>query len=325
MVRFSEFVRKHYQMIILLAVVAGLLLGVWSTAPGKAIQSVSKPLTFLMILFISLTITPRQFVQVARQPWAVMAGLLFNFLFMPLVCWVLARLLVSEPALATGIILVGVVPCAGMAAVWTALLKGDVPLGMAINALTMLLAPFLIPPLMILLAGSGVRIDPWNMFRQLAVILLVPLIIGVSIRWLADRFWNPKPYLPVLPALSALTAVLLMFATCNVSIPPIVSSWSVIPTLIGAVVLIFPAGFLVPHGLVHFFLSREQGIAVTFSSGMKNLPIAVGLALASFPGQVLVGLPVALAFILQMLTASTFYRYLRSKESGYPVASRETI
>jgi predicted Na+-dependent transporter len=42
---------------------------------------------------------------------------------------------------------------------------------------------------------------------------------------------------------------------------------------------------------------------------MKNLPIAVGLAFASFPA--LVGLPVALAMILQMLTASAFYRYLR--------------
>jgi len=30
----------------------------------------------------------------------------------------------------------------------------------------------------------------------------------------------------------------------------------------------------------------------------------------SFPGQPLVGVPVALAFILQMITASLFYRYL---------------
>jgi len=325
MTKFSEFVRKHYQVIILLAVAAGLLLGTWSTAPGKAIQGYSQALTFFMILFISLTITPRQFVQVTRQPWAVSAGLLLNFLFMPLLCWALARLLVSNPDLATGIILVGVVPCAGMAAVWTALLKGDVPLGMAINALTMFLAPFLIPPLMVWLAGSGVRINPWGMFQQLAVILLIPLILGVSLRWLADRFWNPKPYLTLLPALSALTAVLLMFATCNVSVPLILSRWSLVPTLLGAVILIFPVGFLVPHWLGRFAFGREQGIAVTFSSGMKNLPIAVGLALASFPGQALVGLPVALAFILQMLTASTFYRYLRSKESKLQTVANETI
>jgi predicted Na+-dependent transporter len=311
---FAEFVRKQYQGIIIGAVLLGLALGLWTSTPGKALQTYSQALTFLMILFISLTITPRQFVLVTRQPLAVLSGLLLNFVFMPLLCWGLARLFVSDSQLAVGVILVGVVPCAGMAAVWTALLRGDVPLGMAINALTMLLAPFLIPPLMALLAGSGVQVNPWDMFQQLAVILLIPLVLGVVLRWLADRLWNPKPYLPLLSALSALTAVLLMFATCNVNMPLILARWSVVPTLIGAVFLIFPIGFLVPHWLGRYAFGREQRIAVTFSSGMKNLPIAVGLALSSYKGHPLVGLPVALAFILQMLTAGTFYRFVSKTE-----------
>jgi predicted Na+-dependent transporter len=309
--RFAEFVRKNYQIIITATVIVGLLLGLWTTSPGKALQAYSQVLTFLMILFISLTIHPRQFALVVRQPFPVLAGLLLNFVYMPLVCWVLARLLVIDSQLAVGVILVGVVPCAGMAAVWTALLKGDVPLGIAINALTMILAPFLIPPLMALLAGSSVAINPWSMFQQLAVILLIPLALGITVRWLADRFWNPKPYLPLMSALSALTAVLLMFAICNVNVPLIRERWSLVPSLLGAVILIFPMGFLIPHWLGRFAFNREQRIAVTYSSGMKNLPIAVGLAFASFSK--LAGLPVALAFIVQMLTASLFYRYLNSQ------------
>jgi BASS family bile acid:Na+ symporter len=314
---FAEFVRKQYQGIIIGAVLLGLLLGLWTSAPGKALQTYSQALTFLMILFISLTITPRQFALVTRQPLAVLSGLLLNFAFMPLLCWGLARLLVNDSQLAVGVILVGVVPCAGMAAVWTALLKGDVPLGMAINALTMALAPFLIPPLMVLLAGSSVAVNPWGMFQQLAVILLIPLALGITLRWLADRFWDSKPYLPLMPALSALTAVLLMFAICNVNVPMIRERWSLVPSLLGAVILIFPLGFLIPHWLGRYAFNWEQRIAVTYSSGMKNLPIAVGLAFASFPK--LVGLPVALAMILQMLTASLFYRYLNRQ-----TAKRET-
>jgi len=320
--RFAEFIRRNYQWIILGAVLVGLLLGLWTAAPGRWLQGYSQVLTFLMILFISLTITPRQFAMVVRQPVAVVAGLALNFAYMPLLCWALARLLAGDPQLATGIILVGVVPCAGMAAVWTALLKGDVPLGMAINALTMVLGPFLIPPLMVLLAGSSVAIDAWGMFQQLAVILLIPLALGLAGRWLADRLWNPQPYLPLLPALSALTAVLLMFAVCNVSMPLILERWALVPALLGAVVLVFPLGFLVPHWLGRFVFRWPQRIAVTYSSGMKNLPIAVGLAMASFKGQPLVGLPVALAFILQMLTASAFYRYLIWKAPGSSTPER---
>lgn len=181
---------------------------------------------------------------------------------------------------------------------------------MAINALTMLLAPFLIPLLMVFLAGSGVKVNPWAMFQQLTNILLVPLILGVGLRWLADRYWNPKPYLPLLPALSALMAVLLMFATCNVNMPFILERWSLAPVLFGTLVLVFPIGFLTPYWLSRFTWGWEQQIAITFASGMKNLPIAVGLALSSYKAHPLVGLPVALAFILQMLTASLFYRFL---------------
>ena len=311
--RLAEFIRRHYQSIIIATVIVGLLVGLGTTAPGRVLQGYSAALTFLMILFISLTITPRQFALVARQPGAVIIGLLLNFAYMPLLCWALARSLVSDPQLATGIVLVGVVPCAGMAAVWTALLKGDVPLGMAINALTMVLGPFLIPLLMLLLVGADVAIDAWAMFGQLALILLLPLALGIVLRWWLDRLLDMKTWLPVLPALSALTAVLLMFAVCNVNVPLITARWSLVPPLLGAIVLIFPLGFLVPHILGRHVLGWEQRIAVTYSSGMKNLPIAVGLAFSSFSP--LVGLPVALAMILQMLTASLFYRYLRGQEA----------
>ena len=217
--RTAEWVRQHYQAIIISALILGFAAGAVTTAPGRLLQPYTQAFTFLMILFISFTITPRQFLAVSQQPRAVLAGLVLNFVFMPLLAWGLARLLVDNPDFAIGLILVGVVPCAGMAAVWTALLKGDVPLGMAINALTMVLGPFLIPPLMAILSGASVTMSAWAMFQQLAVILLLPLLLGVGLRWLADRVWNMKPLLPLLPALSALTAVLLMFTVTNLNAP----------------------------------------------------------------------------------------------------------
>jgi predicted Na+-dependent transporter len=304
---FAEWIRLKYQIIIIIAVILGLILGVWTTAPGLLLQRYSQILTFLMIFFISLTITPKQFSAIKNQPLAVLNGLLLNFAFMPIICWVLAKIFVTNADLAVGIILVGVVPCAGMAAVWTALLKADVPLSMAINALTMVLAPFLIPPLMIFLSGSTIALDPWKMFQQLAVILLIPLLLGIFIRWWVEKHWDVKQFLPLLPASSALIAVLLMFAICNVNTPLILQNWEQTPPLIAALILVFPLGFLVPFWIASK-TKWQTRIAITFSSGMKNLPIAVGLAFASFPK--ISGLPVALAMIMQMITASIFYRYL---------------
>lgn len=179
----------------------------------------------------------------------------------------------------------------------------------------MVLGPFLIPPSMTLLAGASVSLSAWAMFRQLAVILLLPLLLGVGLRWLADRRWTMEPLLPLLPALSALTAVLLMFTVTNLNTPLILRGDALSPGLLIAVLLIFPIGFLLPYWSGRYGFAWPQRVAVTYASGMKNLPIAVGLAFTSFPGQPLVGLPVALAFILQMVVASLFYRYLLSHSS----------
>jgi predicted Na+-dependent transporter len=310
----AEGVRTHYQVVIVASVAVGLLLGVWTTTPGRALQAGAPVLTFLMILFASVTITPRQLALVVRQPAAVATGLALNFVYMPLVCWGLARLLVRDADLATGIILVGVVPCAGMAIVWTALLSGDVPLGMAINGLTMVLAPFLIPLLMLWLGGAQLQIDSWEMFRQLALILLLPLALGIGVRAWADRARRWTAYLALLPAASALTAVLLMFAVCNVNVLLLLARWSLVPPLLLATGVIFPLGFVLPHVVGRFAFSGPERVAITYASGMKNLPIAAGLAFSRFSA--LVGLPVAVAMVVQMLTASLLYRYLRRKHAS---------
>lgn len=63
---------------------------------------------------------------------------------------------------------------------------------------------------------------------------------------------------------------------------------------------------------------REKYTVITFSSEMKNLPIAVGIAVMSFKG--LVMFPIAVAFAFQMLTAVSFYQlFLRSLPAGSPV------
>lgn len=145
MIKFSDFIRKHYPAIILMAVGMGFLLEFWSSALGKMIQQNPLAPTFRMLLFISLPISQVQLILVTHHPVEVNAVLLLSFLFMPVSCWTLARLLVSHSALATGTILVSVVSCAGIATAWIARLKDGTPLGMEINALTTLLAPSPIP------------------------------------------------------------------------------------------------------------------------------------------------------------------------------------
>jgi predicted Na+-dependent transporter len=307
---YAKFVREKYTYIIITTLVIGVIVGLFTPSPGQALRQANTPLIIIMIAAMGFTITFKSLGAAVRDWKGFSFGLVLNFLFAPFLCWILARIFLSaHTGLATGLILIGVVPCAGMALVWAGLLKGDVPLATVINAATMLLAPFLIPLLMSLFAGTFVAVDTWAMFQQLIYTVLFPVLGGVILRELLERRVNVQKYLPVMPAISATMAVLLMFMAINTNTSPIMKNVGLIAPLVISTMLIFPILFLVAYFVSIKFFPRGKNIAITYSSGMKNLPIAIGIAAMSFRG--LEMLPVAVGFAFQMLTAVTFYQLFR--------------
>jgi predicted Na+-dependent transporter len=309
-VNYAKFIRENYTYIIIATLVIAVIVGLFTASPGKAIRQANTPLIVIMIGAMGFTITFRSLGAAARDWKGFSFGLVLNFLFAPFLCWLLARLFLSAHSdLATGLILIGVVPCAGMALVWAGLLKGDVPLATVINTATMILAPFIIPLLMSLFAGTIVTINTWGMFRQLIYTVLLPVLGGIVLRETLERRINVQKYLPVMPAVSATMAVLLMFMAINTNISPIMKNMALVPPLVVSTILIFPILFLVAYLVSIKVFPRGKNIAITYSSGMKNLPIAIGIAAMSFKG--LEMLPVAVGFAFQMLTAVTFYQLFR--------------
>lgn len=304
---YAKFVRAKYTYIIVATLVIGVVVGLFTSRPGQTLRQANTPLIIIMIAAMGFTITFKNLGAAVSEWKGLSLGLVLNFLFAPFLCWILARIfLSSHTELATGLILIGVVPCAGMALVWAGLLKGDLPLAVVINAATMLLAPFLIPLLMSLFAGTFVTVNTWAMFQQLAYTVLFPVLGGVILREFLERRANVQKYLPAMPAISATMAVMLLFIAVNINISPIMKNAELIGPLLTSTILVFPILFLVAYFAGKAVFPRAKNIAIAYSSGMKNLPIAIGIAAVSFEG--LEMLPIAVGFAFQMLTAVTFYQ-----------------
>jgi len=306
---YAAFVRNNYTYLIIATLVASVVVGLMTPAPGLFIRQFNIPLIVVMIGAMGFTITFKSLSIAAMRDWKGFSfGLGLNFIFAPFLCWLLAVIFLNQHHdLATGLILIGVVPCAGMALVWVGLLKGDVPLAIVINAATMLLAPLLIPPLMLLFAGAYVSINIWELLWQLIYSVLLPLLLGIGIREILERKIDINKYLPLMPAISATIAVLLMFMAVDTSISFVMKNLELIAPLVVSTVLIFPILFVVAYAVSTRVFPRGKNIAITYSSGMKNLPIAIGIAAISFKG--LEMLPVAVGFAFQMLTAVVFYQW----------------
>lgn len=311
---YARFMRERYTAVVVSVLILGILVGMVTPYPGFLIRKVSTLLIVVMIGAMGFTITFKSLGMAAKDWKGFSFGLVLNFLFAPFLCWLLALLfLAGHSDLATGLILIGVVPCAGMALVWAGLLKGDVPLATVINAATMILAPFLIPLLLSGFVGTFVTVNTWGMFQQLIYTVLLPVLGGIALREVLERQTNVQKYLPAMPAISATMAVLLMFMAMNTNIPPIMKNIRLIGPLVISTPLVFPILFGIAYIVSLKFFSKGKNIAITYSSGMKNLPIAIGIAAMSFKG--LEMLPIAVGFAFQMLTAVAFYQLFRKATS----------
>jgi len=309
-IKLADFIRENYASIIISTLIIGIIVGIITPSPGLYIQRFTIPLVMVMIGVMGFTITFKSFGTSLKDARSFLFGLILNFVLAPILCWILALLLLrNQPQIATGLILIGVVPCAGMAIVWAGLLKGDVPLAVVINAGTMILAPFLIPLLMALLAGSYVQINILTMFYQLIYSVLFPVLGGMVLRKGYEQWGDIKKILPICPSISAIAAVFLMFMIINTSVAPILKNARMIFHLILSTILVFPILFVVAFGISGRLFPIPKNIAITYSSGMKNLPIAIGIAVMSFKG--MVALPIAVGAAFQMLTAALFYRIFK--------------
>jgi ACR3 family arsenite efflux pump ArsB len=250
-------------------------------------------------------------VLVTRKVKQIVCGLLLNFAFLPILCFLLAvSFLSSEPMWAVGFILMGTVPCAGMNVVWTGLLKGDVPLALILAALTMILGIVTIPGLTALLAGAYVEVSIIEMLRVIVIALAIPLILGILTRHALDfRLGKDSvKHLHIFPPISAVTAMLLMFSMIAINVASIPPNPTLILFLIIPPLILFPAAFggsyLICTKILHCYIKETN--AIVYSSGMKHLPLAMGIAFASF-GQ-MAALPIAISAAFQTVNASIFYK-----------------
>jgi predicted Na+-dependent transporter len=296
---------------IILTVVAAILAGKLSPYSIKQLTPYMLYFISVMIWAMSVTINFSDLSLAFKKGRLIGCGLLTNFVFLPSLCYALAAALMSNyPLYAAGFILMGTVPCAGMNVVWTGLLKGDVALALLLAAFTMILGIVTIPLLTGALAGVYASIDVLGMLNILVAVLIVPIALGMATRSILERRSgaNIAVYLPVFPPIAAIMAMILMFIMVAVNIPTIPVTGDILLVLLLPPLVLFPIAF----GGIHIFCNRmlrcaeRETVAIVYSSGMKHLPLAMGVAFVSLGQQA--ALPIAVAAVFQTLNASLFYR-----------------
>lgn len=247
--------------------------------------------------------------RVIKNPKEICIGVVAQFIYMPLIAWVLCKVLNLPKEIALGVILVGCCPGGTASNVMTHIAGGDVTLSVSMTTVSTLLAPFLTPLLVYMLAGTWVEISLAAMFITVVKVILIPVILGIIINKVLGK--KMEYISPILPFISSLAITLIISGIIALNVEKIASSGLQV-TLV--VFLHNVIGLMSGYFIAKLFkLDYKKATAIAIEVGMQNSGLAVSLATANFATNPLATLPGAIFSVMHNLTGSMFANIRRNK------------
>jgi BASS family bile acid:Na+ symporter len=250
------------------------------------------------MLAMSLSLSIQQMTQPLKNARLVILALLANFVLVPLLAYIITKVIPLEESLQIGVILLGTAAGAPFIPKLVQGAKGNVAYAVGLMFLIMVVTIFYLPFILPLLL-PGVEVNPWDIAKSLIMTMLVPLVIGMLIKShspdVADH-WGP-----VMNKISSLSVLILLVVGLGMNISNILSF---IGTRgIGAMVLLILGALLI--GLL--FGGRDPGVrsAMGLSTANRNGAAALLVATQNFSGTdtlpfVLVGVVLLLLILLPL-------------------------
>lgn len=268
------------------------------------------PLIQLIMFTMGTEMSLKDFEGVIKTPKAVLIGLVSHFTIMPLVGFTLAKSFGFPSEIAAGVILMGSVPSGVTSNVLAFIAKANMPLSVTIAAISTLLAPFLTPLLMKLLAGQYVDIDLQAMMLHVAEIIILPIILGLLVnRFLRNGVKRLQFMLPKISMLGVLMMMIVIVSSGRDSLLEIG------PLLFLSAMIHHTIGYLLGYWSGRFMgLDEASCRTISLEVGMQNGGLASGIALQM--GKIAtVGLASVIAVPWMTISGSMLSNWWRKKDN----------
>ena len=278
--------------------------------PFSSLASWIIPLLAGVMFTMGLTLRAADFKRILEDPRPILVGVLLQFILMPLLAVVLAKMFGLSNQLTAGLVLVGC--CAGGTAsnVISYLARADLALSISMTVCSTLVGVVATPLLTGFYLATTVNVDTIGMLVSIIQIVLIPVLAGITLSHFFPELIRPlTPALPALSILIILTIIAIVVALNSDSLLEV-----------GALTLVA----VVLHNLSGmcggFYLSRLMGFdtrqshTIAIEVGMQNSGLGVALALEFFSATA--ALPGALFSVWHNISGSLLAsQWSRKRES----------
>ena len=300
-----ENINKFQSLVILFMVALGILLGQIGFVQEYA-EYLITPFLMVMLFLVFLQIPLKDILKSLKNLKFTLTAVIINFIWTPFLIFILGKIfLANYPELLIGYIMIMVTPCTDWYLIFTGIAKGNVALGSSILPLNLVLQLVLLPVYVFLIGGNSVDMNTIDLVKGVVSTLIIPLVCAILIRKIILNKISQEDFDEKVATKACdyqgyflNAAIVSMFASQG---KILLENIQVLLILLIPVLLFFIINFCVGRLVGKVMkLSYEDNVSLNLTTLARNSPIALAIAVATFPDKPLISLALIIGPLIEL-------------------------
>jgi len=316
MLKVLKILQKNLVYVIPIVMVLGLIGGGY-LFNAKPLKQLIIPITFVMIYPMMTTLNVKTVFSGGDLRLQVITQFI-NFVIVPIIVYSIGKIFftgVDEKfgLWAVGLFLIGVLPASGMTVSWTGFAKGNKEAATKMLVFGLIIGALAAPVYTKAFMGATVDVDMVYMFRQICIFVFLPLFAGLLTQNYLVKKHGRKTWLeiykPKFPPFSALGVTMIAFTAMALKAKNIIANPGNIITIFIPLIVFYLLSYVSLTLVGKFFFKRGDAIAMVFGVVMRDLSIALAIAITAFKEQgMTIALLIAIAYVIQIQSAAWYIK-----------------
>ncbi len=307
-----SFLQKNLIWSIPSIMVLGIIYGYFYNP--TSLKALILPFTFLMVYPMMVTLQMKKVLSKGDMKLQVVTQVI-NFAIIPFVAYFIGTIFFKEsPLIALGLLMAALLPTSGMTISWTGFAKGNLNAAIKMTIIGLIAGSIAAPVYAKWLMGTVIEIPLVGIFRQIALVVFLPMLAGyatqrILIRVLGEAKYH-KDIKKKFPMLSTLGVLGIVFVAMAIKSKTIIGEPSMLLYLFVPLVILYGINFTLSTIVGKLFFNRGDGIALVYGTVMRNLSIALAISMTVFGEKGSdIALIIAMAYIIQVQAAAWYVRF----------------
>jgi len=212
-----------------------------------------------------------------------------------------------------GLLLMALLPTSGMTISWTGFAKGNVSAAIKMMVVGLVIGSLLTPPYLRLFMGQVTDIPFLGIVNEIIKVVFIPMLLGIITQKFLIKLHGLKrfndEYKKKIPLIATVALVGIVFISTSMRAETIVANPTMLITILLVLSVAYFFSFLLVTVIAKALFNREDAIALVYGTVMRNLSIALAIAMSIFSTSGSdVALILAVAFVVQIQGAALYLK-----------------